>query len=130
MIERVAQSVADEYEALAASVRQDLWLAGLPVVDSDGHSGANVYVDPFRIGDSEGVFVEWRISSELMDVFKGCVTRGELDHPAIPFGGAVLDTMKEALQGVLEGAGWHVDAQRVGVHESSIKVVGRAISDA
>jgi hypothetical protein len=122
MIERVSREVQKRFETVAELVRNDLRLAGFSLVERDGHSGVSVFVDPFLDGESEGVFVEWRLSSDLTTTLKRCIERGDMENPAIPFGVSVVDTMKECLKGLLEGAGWRVETEYVGVHESSIKV--------
>jgi hypothetical protein len=122
VIERVSSDEEGGYRQVAEEVKRDLVLAGLPVIGRDEHAGVCVFVDPFQDGESEGVFVEWRVSSTLMEVFKGCAERRDMSHPAIPFGVSVSAAMKVALKDILEGAGWGVELEAVGVHDSAIKV--------
>lgn len=111
----------------AEEVASDLRFAGLPVTqlgDSSAgpdleYSGAGVFYDPFKDGASLGVFVTWNCSQEL---HTAAISGGDAAGRSIAIGGTAMDAMREAIKQILTVAGWGVDSESVGVHESSVKV--------
>ncbi|PAZ17132.1 hypothetical protein CLM62_03845 [Streptomyces sp. SA15] len=130
MIEHVSQETKLQYERTAEEVRKTLRLVGIPLVDRTGNSGAHVYIDTFldagSAGGSEGVYVEWLSSAELMAKVDDCAARGDYENPVLPFADVVLDAMRMMLRDVLEGAGWRTSLDDVGVHEEGLRVFGRS----
>lgn len=83
-------------------------------------SGARVFYEP--IAEDSGVYVTWDPSAALLaEVLRG-------DHAAIMSGEAAVDAMLVALTAVLTEAGWEVDAENVGTHESCLRVIPAATS--
>lgn len=83
-------------------------------------SGARVFYEP--IAEDSGVYVTWDPSGALLAE----VVRG--DHAAIMSGEVAIDAMLAALTAVLTEAGWAVDAEDIGTHESCLKVIPTASS--
>ncbi|WP_189191623.1 hypothetical protein [Streptomyces albiflavescens] len=130
MIEHVSQETKLQYERIVGEVRETLRLAGIPLTDRKGNSGAHVYIDTFlnagSEGGSEGVYVEWLSSAELMAKVDDCAERSDFENPVLPFADAVLDAVRTMLRDVLEGAGWRASLDDVGVHEEGVRVFGRS----
>ena len=88
MIEHVSQETKLQYERTAGEVRRTLLLAGIPLTDRKGRSGAHVYIDTFldagSEGGSEGVYVEWLASAELMGKVADCAARQNGDQDPSP----------------------------------------------
>ena len=129
MIEHVSQETKLQYERTAGEVRRTLLLAGIPLTDRKGRSGAHVYIDTFldagSEGGSEGVYVEWLASAELMGKVADCAARADFEDPLLPFADAVLEAMRTMLRDVLEAAGWRASLDDVGVHEEGVRVFAR-----
>jgi hypothetical protein len=51
------------------------------------------------------------------------IAAGTLDSRPAVIGGAALDAMLHAIEQILTAAGWAVDTDAVGVHESCLKVL-------
>jgi hypothetical protein len=128
-IDRVSPDRENELRATAHQLEADLKYVGLEAVQAgDYFSGAAdlqdgfvVYYDPSaeEDDDSAGVFVRWRPSSELL---AAAAASGDANSRPVVVGSVALDAMLETLDRILQALGWQVETERVGVHESSLKV--------
>jgi hypothetical protein len=127
-IARVSPERENELRAVAQQLEADLRYVGLEAVQAgdcfsgsaDLQVGFVVYYDPSAEDDeSAGVFVRWRPSSELLTA---AAESGDVDSRPVVVGGVALDAMLDTLQKILQALGWQVEAERVGIHESSLKV--------
>jgi hypothetical protein len=128
-----AERVGPELEALLArralAVTADLAVTGLPVHHSgDSWLGDSWLETTSKLGTVDvcycpmvgcGVFVKWRLPNEILHA----VRVAGLRSPETQFGGVALDVITKALEDILTAAGWIVDADNVGDHETSVKVV-------
>ena len=122
----VSQEEQIQLEALARKVASDLAKVGL-VVNWEGNSahgkvpqapGVRVFYDPV-VNSPVGVYVKWMMPQDFM---RAAVMAGP-QGPMLPVAAAWLEVMLETIAKLLVAAGWEVDAENVGVHESSIRVM-------
>lgn len=130
-IERVTPEGERELRLVAQKLEADLRFVGLEVAQAgDCFSGSAdlldgfvVFYDPSASDDeSQGVFVRWRPSTELLAAAR---ESGDMDSMPVVVGGVAMDAIMESLQKILLALGWEVETERVGVHESSLKVCRR-----
>ncbi|MER8183397.1 hypothetical protein [Kitasatospora sp. NPDC094015] len=129
--ERVSREAEEELARRAAAVESDLRFVGLPVLQrGDSWAGGDrgsatfdIFYDPSD-DESGGVFVSWRSSKEIKELI---VNSPQLAvERAIPLGSITLEAMTDAVERILVRAGWVVDRTLIGVHESAIKIRGKA----
>lgn len=108
MFTLVPATVLDEWNRLAARVRDTLAEAGLPVAaenEPEYFAGVTVDVDP---GDDEagGVFVLWRPHRRLGNAVAESVTAQRVDDPVLEHFGAIAEAMRQAIWSILDSAGF------------------------
>ncbi|GAA1075053.1 hypothetical protein GCM10009665_79660 [Kitasatospora nipponensis] len=127
--ERVGQDEEQVLVERTEAVEADLRFVGLPVVrGGDSRAGKTIGSSTFVVyydasaDSSGGVFVTWEPSRELKDLI---VAPPQLaPQRAIPLGSTALEAMTVAVEQVLTAAGWATEQTDVGVHESSVKILG------
>ncbi|GAA1180750.1 hypothetical protein F4556_006238 [Kitasatospora gansuensis] len=127
--ERVGQDEEQVLVERTEAVEADLRFVGLPVVrGGDSRAGKTIGSSTFVVyydasaDSSGGVFVTWEPSRELKDLI---VASPQLAlQRAIPLGSTALEAMTVAVEQVLTAAGWATEQTDVGVHESSVKILG------
>ncbi|PSL56163.1 hypothetical protein B0I31_104454 [Saccharothrix carnea] len=125
-LERVEAEREAGFARVAAAVEADLRFVGLPVfAGGDVTRGVPspaahvvVFYDPLVDG-APGVFVTWNPGREALQA--SLMLPGTPDR-AVDLAAAALESMLGALADVLAAAGWRVDREDVGVHETAVKV--------
>ena len=117
--------------ALAADVRDELSVAGLPVVAESSTLGSTigagvlVEVDPLDDESGGGVVVNWKAHFVLRSAAMDALSEGQRDDPAIHYSGTVSKTMLDAVADILEAAGYTVLRDYNDMSPYSILVTGQ-----
>ncbi|MEU6033733.1 hypothetical protein ABZ825_43390 [Streptomyces tauricus] len=122
--------VIAERNKVADTVVRELLRTGLYAYRGDedggprGEPGAEVYVEPFDMG---AVYVDWHITEELRDAALSLFEKG-IDPsdppPVFRHYGAVHRSMRDALLGILQSAGFEVEPADMHTHGGAIRVNG------
>ncbi|ACU72879.1 hypothetical protein Caci_4009 [Catenulispora acidiphila DSM 44928] len=135
MFEKASGEELAERQRVAAWVREELAIAGLPTVGNDEHglhgdvNGVLVEVDE---GDDTagGVILSWACSDRLTDRIVGAVADRRFEDPAIWHAGAVRQAMNAAVVQILTAAGFTVVDNPNDMHPQSLKVTAAPGRDA
>ncbi|GAA3993348.1 hypothetical protein GCM10022247_10870 [Allokutzneria multivorans] len=114
------------WESLASAVKEDLAVAGLPIVpgdlrfDTTVSAGARVYVDP--LDEDGGVFISWEAHDVLRSAAVDALVRRDLEDHCLHYSGAVAEVMQDAIAAILTKAGYAVrkDANDMAPYEMQV----------
>ncbi|MFC0027950.1 hypothetical protein ACFFMM_00230 [Micromonospora chaiyaphumensis] len=112
MVELAGYTAMAQRESLAGRVRDELALAGLPIVAADmsphlRQSGAEVRVD--KLADCHApVRVEWRTDRTLQEMFQRVAMAEQVDAPVFRHYQMVVETMLQTMTEILTAAGFTV----------------------
>ncbi len=108
---------------MADAAREELRLAGLPIIRDDDGAGSGAYVEVDRDASIGGaITVSWNLAGEVREAVRRCVLEKRFADPEMDRLGRVASAMQEAIISILRSAGFSVGIPRNDLEPLSVEI--------